>query len=110
MVNHLKGKSELSILLLNMLKTIIDNSSNILKITQHEMHKKLKHKDVTNLIIERTNHGAEIVSTKERKEVEEYLEQSKKMYSIIGKVINFEEIKLQTLIEKIIEIDKVSNP
>ena len=57
MVNNLKGKSELSILLLNMLKTIIDNSSNILKITQDEMLKKLKNKNVTNLIIERTEHG-----------------------------------------------------
>ena len=93
-----------------MLKTIIDNSSNILKITQHEMLKKLKDKNVTNLIIERTSHGTEIVSTKEKKEVEEYLEQSKKMYSIIGKVINFEEIKLLTMIEKIIEFDKVDNP
>ena len=62
MVNNLKGKSELSILLLNMLKTIIDNSSNILKITQDEMLKKLKNKNVTNLIIERTGHGVEMVA------------------------------------------------
>ena len=99
MVNNLKGKSELSILLLNMLKTIIDNSSNILKITQDEMLKKLKNKNVTNLIIERTEHGVEMVGKAEskQKEVEEFLEQSKKMYSIIGKVINLSEIKIQTL-------------
>ena len=44
------------------------------------------------------------------KEVEEFLEQSKKMYSIIGKVINLSEIKILTLFEKVIELDKVKCP
>ena len=76
------------------------------------MLKKLKNKNVTNLIIERTEHGVEMLGKVENqaKEVEEFLEQSKKMYSIIGKVINLSEIKILTLFEKIIQLDEVKSP
>ena len=53
---------EISILLLNMFKTLIDNNSNILKITQGQLWEKISNqKIISALILRRTRHGVRIL-------------------------------------------------
>jgi hypothetical protein len=66
LIHSLNTKSEISLLLLNMLKTIIENNSNIMRITQDEIKKKLTEKNLSNLIIDRTIEGVKLVKQKKK--------------------------------------------
>lgn len=66
LIHSLNTKSEISLLLLNMLKTIIENNSNIMKITQDEIKKKLTEKNLSSLIIDRTIEGVKLVKQKKK--------------------------------------------
>lgn len=66
LIHSLNTKSEISLLLLNMLKTIIENNSNIMRITQDEIKKKLTEKNLSSLIIDRTVEGVKLVKQKKK--------------------------------------------
>ena len=125
------ANTEISLLLLNMFKTLIDNNTNILKITQEQLWSKVSSHDVImELIVERTKRGIKMVQgdsgsrsmdEKEKKkseeqimrEIEGYLQENQKMYNIISKVPAPKAAILQIssieIVDKIFSLDDLSS-